>query len=212
MNGIQEARAAAASSREQLLAQARVSSERVLKRRQEARESKIFQLCRRSYVNRKRMRKAVRGVQALCELGKAPEVQELLKLTESVTLYHRSDTITESVVYLTNNAVVIEACVYNIHSGGARGVVSRGALDPEDSFSAVLDYANTDERILTARLRPIFSDARLAPMPDIGTHEEELGHIEVALRDCQPHELVFQVLVDCANPEKLGRYFTSAVH
>lgn len=194
---------------EQIRSDARVTQQRTRERLSMRRRQDLARRRESLRTETRRMRRAMSGVQALRALGQTVEVADYLRLVGAIPLYARNDTFDDVGVYLTTNGILVESRVYGIEYGSNDSIVGRGEYDPVDSFSIRIDYGLTDEFLLARHLDPIWCHYRVSPLLEADADEEEEGHWRVALRDCPADALLFQVLIDCSDPEKLGRYFKS---
>lgn len=154
-----------------------------------------------------RMHAALSGLQTLTEFRELEQVQELISLRGSLTLYSGTDTWVDYGIYLRADATWLKALSYGIAYGNNDSI--RGRLsepDAADSFS--IRIATADHLVNSRAVRDIFSFKRY-DIPGFYTEKEDSDYEQerrAHLRDAHAEELLFQVLVDCANPKKFQYY------
>jgi len=195
-----------------MLEDARESTVRARQHRQLERQRELARRKHSLRARETRMRRAVQGAQALLGLVAASEFAELLALRKRLVLYAREESFEDSELYLTDSGVLLEARVYGIEWGSNESILGRAEFDPADSFRIALNAQVTDELLLTRKLEDLYHPHGPSPLRELDAEDEERGHLEVALREAMAEEILFQILVDCSDPEKLGRYVMRAIN
>lgn len=212
MELLQEAARAAAETKTRILEDARESAVRAKERRKLDQRRELARRRQNLHSREVRMHKAIQGAQALLGLVTTNEFTELLELRKQLVLYAREETFEDSGLYLTNSGIILEAKVYGIAYGSNDSIMGRAGCDPEDSLRIMLDTRVTDELLLARKLEGLYNPHGPSPLRELDADDEERGHLEVALREAMAEEILFQILVDCSDSERLSRYVMRAIN
>ncbi len=154
-----------------------------------------------------RMNTALSGLHTLTEFRELEQVQELISLRGSLTLYSGTDTWVDYGIYLRADAIWLEALSYGIAYGKNDSILGRlSEPDAVDSFGTRI--ATADHLVNSRAIRHIFGFKRY-DIPGFYTEKEDSDYEQerrAHLKDAQAEELLFQVLVDCADPKKFEYY------
>lgn len=209
MTDILEAVAKATNHSQALLDEAAAASEDRKKHNKIERARKLSQ--RRVLLRRREQRrsKALRGITALLQFGQTPQMQELLRLRFAIRLHGTEDSFVDGNVYLTEDSVRIEILEYGIAYGNNDSILGRGS---EDVASSIRLSFRTTDTLLNAKLIPsIFSMKVLDLSPVNDDDSDEAQYRRAELKEALAHEILFQVLVDCADQAKFERYVRAAL-
>lgn len=198
-----------ASTREQIAAaNEKVRERRLLAAKQERARRRV----ERAYKNG-RMRQALRGVSNILALWSTEEMQTLLAL-RNLSLYTAGETFMASNLYLSLDGLRLECLIYGIVWGNNEVILGRGVLDTKDSVR--IAFGTSDDLLNARKLEPVYSAHNPpvlydppTPMNEVEDEEFEEAENEyeltrnAALKDAHPLDCMFQVLVDCADQQKL---------
>ncbi|MES2668603.1 MAG: hypothetical protein V4644_02860 [Patescibacteria group bacterium] len=212
MTGIAQALEDATARTKLLTKQAGIRAAEKLELNKQLRLAK-YALRRDALVTRnKRMARALQGLKALLQFGENPQVQELLAAQDSISIYSQNDVWIDSAVYLAKDGIYVEAKSYGIRWGQNDSLLGRGKLDSITSWRLFFAYGVEDDLVCAKQLEPIFCRTRYTLVTEDIEDEDDLQMIRAQNDDAPEDDLMFQVLVDCADPLRFERYIKRALH
>lgn len=209
MTDILEAVAKATNHSQALLDQAASATESAKKNLKATRSRE--RMYRRELLRRAnaRMSKALRGIAALLEFGRTVQMQELLQFRGEIIIYAVKDSFADGHLFITPDGLGIEVISYRIAWGSNDSIMGRGNEDPGGSIG--ISFKTLDSLLNAKLVERIASMKVLGVWLDEEDDSDEAQYQRAELRDAQPEEILFQVLVDCADQAKFERYVRAAL-
>jgi len=211
MTGILETVAEATNHSRTLLDQAASSAEREKERREISRAENLKQRRADRDIRKYRLSKALAGIASLLDFAQNQEVCELLTLRGKLFLRGMNDSASDSTLYLAADGLHLETIVYGINWGHNESIIGRGAEDPETSTR--IKFQSDDTLLTRVRLLTrVWSPYPIDLTPESPKDDPDDAHYrQVQIRDAQPEDIFFQILVDCADKDKFERYVRNAL-
>lgn len=155
----------------------------------------------------RRMREGLDGADALLALGSTPPFQDLLGLSGGLTLWSMGDRkrYVSASVTMFSLGIVLGYTTRVLAWGHNDNLLGPGEIDWKESFRIGLSHSAADRFLNRNKLK------RLCTAYGFDLEEEvRLWHRKPGM-SAHPETMLFQFLVECADPEKLEGYVTAAV-
>lgn len=210
MTDVLEAVSSATAQSQALLDRTAHVAKQTLDRRRQAQRNSVIARRSQLRVSNARMSQALAGIKALTVFRESTQAQELLSLRGSIVLFARNAAFADSSLYLTADRLCLEDVHYGIQWGHNESIVGRSGEDP--FLTARLYFGSTDYLLNSRKLKPILRDNDLDLSPQEADEDwDDYLYRKRIVDDAFDTDIMFQILVDCSNPEKFERYILPAL-